>query len=151
MPGFETIEVLETFKYEEGRVPVEISLDLQCRIKDDESKSRPFVKLKLAVGSRTIYCDVEQAEQIVSGIEAAIPLAKAKIAQLKAEKDAAWEAAKAERDQRRNNRGRKPMSPGKTQREKEKIARGDKKSHAQRKAEKSEKDRELRNKMQGRK
>lgn len=152
MPGFETIEVLESIKHEDGRIPVEVSLDLQCRIKDDETKSRPFVKIKLAVGNRTIYCDVEQAEQITNAVEALVPLAKAKIVQLKAEKQAAWEAEQAEREQRNKHRGnKKVMSPGKTQREKEKVARGEKRSHAQKKAEKAEKDRELRHKMQGRK
>jgi len=140
---FETVEVLETIKNEDCRVPISLSIEKQVRIRDDESKSMPFVKLKILIGSRAVYLDFEQAELIAPMLEEMVPKAKAAVSQLK--EDA--RAAREEREQRRNRKARRVMSPGKTARNKQAVELGLKKSHEQKKRDKSQRDRELRNKM----
>lgn len=155
MAGYETLEVLHKVDDDSGKLPVGVAVEKQCRIRDDESKSRPFVKMQLTIGNRTIYCDPQQAGDLANLINDVLPKAQAAISQLQAEQEAEREAARQaweEQQKRGNGQHRKGgRKTGATARKREKERRGERKSPEQRKAERSQRDREFRQKSQGRK
>lgn len=149
MSSYETVEVLYQEKDEATHLPVEVTIEKQQRVRDDESKTRPFIKIRFSVGNRHVYCDVEQATSLATLLTEAIPYAEAAITQLREEQ----EQRRKEAQERRESRGKKRggmQRQGATAREREKERKGEKKAYSQKKAEKAEKDRALRQSMRGR-
>lgn len=154
MPGYETVEVLHKVEALEGRLPVEVAIEKQRRIRDDESKTRPFVKMQLTIGNRTMYCDPKQARDLARLIDEAAPKAEALIFQLAAEQEAERKAAQDAWEERIRSDGNKKKvtrKTGATERKREKERKGERKPPEKRKVDRSQTDRNLRQKMQGRK
>jgi hypothetical protein len=150
MPGYETLEVLYKMTDETGRLPVEVSVEKQCRVRDDESKTRPFIKMLLVVGNRTVYCDPKQAEDLARLINRSLPYAEAAVSQYAAEQEAArkeWE----DRLKQHDNPEKDTRTTGATARKREKERKGERLPSEQRKAMRSERDRLRRRRMGGRK
>ena len=82
IPGYRTLEVLETRVDETGRVPVAVHVEKQQRVRPDESVTRPFIKIQLAVGARTIYCDLRQARALSEFIDLVLPSAEQALEEL---------------------------------------------------------------------
>jgi len=71
--GYRTMEVLFNETDDSGRHPVEVSVEKQQRIRDDESTTRPFLKMRLVIGNRTIFCDINQARVLASLVQKMLP------------------------------------------------------------------------------
>lgn len=155
MPGYETLEVLHKVNESSGNLPVEVSIEKQCRIRDDESKTRPFIKMQLVIGKRTMFCDPKQAEDLARLINMVLPHAHAATSQLaaaaEAEKIAAQEAWEERVKKGSGNNRRGVRKTGATERKREKERKGERPPQDKRKADRSQNDRDLRDKMQGRK
>lgn len=155
MAGYETLEVLHKVSDTTGRLPLEVVVEKQCRVRDDESRSRPFVKMQLTIGNRTLYCDPTAAEGISKLINDVMPKAHAAMSQLQAQQEEERIAAQTawEEQQKRGNGQHKKgeRKTGATARKREKERTGRRESPEKRKADKSQRDRDFRQKSQGRK
>lgn len=148
MSQFETIEVLELVESSEFRIPTKISIELQVKIRDDDSRTRPFVKIKIEAGSRSLYCNPEEAKWYAAELGEMVKKAEAKISQLRAEYEAEQEAARAERTGGRNGDKKKVFKrTGATARRREKERSGKIKTYDQRKKAKSEDSADIRDEM----
>lgn len=105
MVEFETLEVIDEFESDDQRTNVNALLNLQRVIREDESTSRPFIKLKLMVGSQFLFCDVHQAAALKDAIEYLMPIAEDRIEQMLAERCGEWNR----QDNNARNRKRERM------------------------------------------
>lgn len=76
VPGYRTLDVIRTEQVVAGKIPIEVHLEKQQRVRDDESVTRPFLKLKLVVGNRVIYCDIRQAAALADLVKTVVPHAE---------------------------------------------------------------------------
>jgi hypothetical protein len=149
---FETLEVLHTVSHTDGRIPLSIDIEKQVRVRDDESKTRPFIKLKITIGNRSTYCDLIQAQVLSGLIEDIQPLADAAIQQLAREAREAREKSESRRKRpRRKSDSSGPRNPGATAKRRQLERDGVKKTYEQKKAEKAANDRKIRQQAQGKK
>lgn len=82
MAGYKTLEVIRHDEDTSCRIPVEVHIEKQQRVREDESTTRPFIKVKLVVGNRTVFCDVKQAKSLARMIIEAVPDAESALEKL---------------------------------------------------------------------
>lgn len=140
MNQYETVEVLEKIEGEVNSKPVVVSLEMQCKINEEGKKSYPYPILKVIINGRDQFFFVDIAEKVHEMMGALMP----KALERKAEVDAAFRARREAWEKRQQGGG--SNGPGKTERERQKDSY---KPYEKRKAERSEKDRKIREEMKG--
>jgi len=94
VPGYKTLDVLYTEQDVAGKIPVEVHVEKQQRVRDDESVTRPFIKLRLVIGNRVVYCDIRQAEALSRLIDRIAPSAQDALEELLSSSDRSYKPFK---------------------------------------------------------
>ena len=73
MAGYKTLAVIRSEEDTSGRLPIEVAVEKQQRVREDESTTRPFIKVRLTIGNRTVFCDVRQAKVLAELTQVVLP------------------------------------------------------------------------------
>lgn len=144
---FETVEEIELLENKDHRTPIMVRLDLQRKVRENGSKTRPFVKLFFAIGDRGgRYIDDDVAKTLATMLLEVVPKAKAVKAQLQEK----WQVEQKEYEERMKKGGgerKRTRTTGRTANRRKLEKEGVRPTQAAKKSAKSAASRELRNNM----